>query len=45
MNEEWYNDRIRMADDPDWVSARVFCFSWYGLVNVNLSSGQTTNLG
>ncbi|KAG0709256.1 Symplekin tight junction protein C terminal-domain-containing protein [Suillus ampliporus] len=18
MNEEWYNDRIRMADDPDW---------------------------
>lgn len=20
MNEEWYNDRIRMTDDPDWVS-------------------------
>ena len=20
MNEEWYNDQIRMSIDPDWVS-------------------------
>jgi len=26
MNEEWYNDRIRMADDPDWVSAMSLLF-------------------
>jgi symplekin len=30
MNEEWYNDRIRMADDPDWVSAiSLFYLAWF----------------
>lgn len=23
MNEEWYNDRLRRADDPDWVSSHL----------------------
>jgi hypothetical protein len=26
MNEEWYNDRIRMADDPHWVRTVFLLF-------------------
>lgn len=44
MNEEWYNDRIRMADDPHWVRTCLDSF-WQGLADDKLSSDQTMNCG
>lgn len=29
MNEEWYNDRIRTAADPNWVWS---IYQWPGLI-------------
>lgn len=42
MNEEWFNDRLRRTEDPDWVSPR--CFDRVVTVLPD-SSDQTTSSG
>jgi hypothetical protein len=43
MNEEWYNDQIRLAKDRNWVTSSNVLF--FGLLIYCNHSGQTTTPG